>query len=161
MWRPMPSYTAAMTDPDDAARRRAELLELCSHLRLDLSAPSNDPARPAFMAPPPGAPPYHGFEVMDVEVDGFRLGAISDFLGDPEAREHGDGFVVAPDGSRAGLVWKLDEPYVFRTVDDTEERWGVWLAGIGEPLADLDAAERVFTQIVHLLRPHWEAWAAR
>lgn len=150
-----------MRDADDAAERRAELLELCTHLRLDPEAPSDDPALPAFMAPPPGAPPYHGFQVLDVDVGGFRLGAISDFLTDPRAAEHGDGFVVAPDGSRAGLVWKLDEPYVFRTVEDTDGRWGVWLAGIAEPMTDLASAERAFRGIVAELRPHWEAWAGR
>ena len=59
-----------MGETDDAARRRAELLELCSHLRLELSAASSDPSRPAFVAPPPGSPPYHGFEVPDVAADG-------------------------------------------------------------------------------------------
>ena len=144
-----------------AAAHQAELLEICGHLRLDLGAESTDPAKLPFMAPPPGAPPYHGFEVLDIEVDGFRLGLISDPLNDPAARPGGDGFVVAPDGSRAGLVWKLDEPFVFRTVDDTEQRWGVWLAGIEEPIEDRDSARRVLTALVEQLRPHWEAWAGR
>ena len=30
----------------------------------------------------------------------------------------------------------LDKPYVFRMVEDTNNRWGVWLAGIDEPLVD-------------------------
>ena len=59
---------------------------------------------PAFLARPAGAPVYHGFPVIgDVEVDGFRLGMITNFLSGP-ARE-GDAYVIAPDGrpaARAG-----------------------------------------------------------
>jgi hypothetical protein len=37
---------------------------------------------PAFVARPPGAPVYHGFEVMsDVVVEGFTFGKITDFDG--------------------------------------------------------------------------------
>ena len=130
----------------DAASHRAGLLEICSHLRLDLTAESADPSLLPFMSPPQGAPPYYGFEVLNIEVDGFRMGVISDFFDDPTAAEGGDGFIVAPDGSRAGLVWKLDEPYAFRTVEDSENRWGVWLVGISEPLVDLASAQRVFAR---------------
>ena len=139
--------------------QRSELAEICSHLYLDLTADSSDPAMLAFMSPPPGALPYHGFGVLDIAVRGFSFGLISDFFNDPTAGAQGDGFVVAPDGSRAGLVRKLDEEYVFRTVEDTETRWGVWLAGIAEPLVDRTSAERVFAPIVAALEPHWKAWA--
>lgn len=71
-------------------------------LILDASAESANPHRPAFLARPEGTPVYHGFPVVEgVEVDGFRLGMITDFESSPE---DGDAFVVAPDGDRAGLV---------------------------------------------------------
>jgi hypothetical protein len=47
------------------------------------------------------APVYHGFPVIEgVEADGFRLGTISALGPD----DYGDAFVIAPDGSRAGLA---------------------------------------------------------
>lgn len=69
-------------------------------LNLDPEAASADPSLPAFPAKPPGAAAYHGFRQLDVEVDGFRWGMITDFLAEPDT--DGDAFVVAPDGSRAG-----------------------------------------------------------
>lgn len=72
-------------------------------LALDASARSADPDVPAFLARPKGEPVYHGFPVVEgVEVEGFRLGMIADLESSPE---DGDAFVIAPDGSRAGLVW--------------------------------------------------------
>jgi hypothetical protein len=66
---------------------------------------SANPELPAFLARPQGAPVCHGFPVIDGAVaSGFRLGMITDFLSEP-ARE-GDAYVIAPDGSRAGLVWE-------------------------------------------------------
>ena len=150
-----------MPDMVSSPDTRTSLLEMCSHLHLDLTAESADPDLLPFMSPPEGAPPYYGFGVADVEHDGFRLGLISSPFSDGEAAHNGDGFVVAPDGSRAGLVWKVDEPYVFRTVPDTDHRWGVWLVGLAEPLVDEAAASRAFAQMVDELRPHWEQWTQR
>ena len=49
-------------------------------LSLDPEAESTSEELPAFLAPPGGAPSYHGFLVLDgTEVDGFRLGVISGF----------------------------------------------------------------------------------
>jgi hypothetical protein len=45
----------------------------------------------------------HSFPILDdVEVDGFTFGVITDFEAEPAS--DGDAFVVAPGGSRAGLV---------------------------------------------------------
>lgn len=156
--RRVASYTDRVTS---AANQRDQLLALCSHLRLDLDAESSDPALPGFMAPPPGSPPYYGFAVTDITADGFALGLISDPLDDDRAASQGDGFVVAPDGSRAGLVWKVDAPYAFRTVEDTDARWGVWLVGVSAPWTSRQAVEAAFPAIVADLKPHWEAWARR
>ena len=73
-------------------------------LAIDARATSASPAEPAFIAPPEGAPVYRGFVVLDdVAVDGFSLGKIKDF--EVELCIDGDAFVIAPDGSRSGLVW--------------------------------------------------------
>ena len=82
--------------PDQPASRR---------LAIDEQTESADPALPAFLARPAGVPVYHGFPVIDgAEGDGFRLGMITDFLS--ESALEGDAYVIAPDGSRAGLVWE-------------------------------------------------------
>jgi len=50
-------------------------------LAIDATAKSASPTEPAFIAPPEGAPVYHGFVVLDdVAVDGFTLGGTG--LGD-------------------------------------------------------------------------------
>ena len=68
-------------------------------LAIDPGAPSASATQPAFVARPKGAPVYHGFVVLeDVNVDGFTLGAITDFEAEPT--DTGDAFVIAPDGSR-------------------------------------------------------------
>ena len=59
-----------------------------------------------------------------VEVDGFKLGVITGF--GPGEEDDGDAFVVAPDGSRAGLVWEVaPEPYFQQVMAPDDERWGV------------------------------------
>jgi hypothetical protein len=75
-------------------------------LRFDPDAESASADEPAFIARPPGAPVYYGFPILDdVEVDGFRLGMISDWEAEPS--DYGDAFIVAPDDSRCGLVWEV------------------------------------------------------
>jgi hypothetical protein len=84
-------------------------------LAIDATARIASPTEPAFIAPPEGAPVYHGFVVLDdVIAEGFTLGKITDFEVEP-SRE-GDAFVIAPDGSRPGLVWEVsDKPYFPRS----------------------------------------------
>ena len=63
-------------------------------LRLDPEATSANPNLPGFLARPEDAPVYHGFPILeDVEVDGFRLGMITDWEAEPA--DGGDAFVVA------------------------------------------------------------------
>ena len=80
-------------------------------LAIDATALSASANEPAFIARPDGAPVYYGFIVLDdVSVDGFTLGKITDFEADP--CDEGDAFVIAPDGSRAGLVWEVSDQAV-------------------------------------------------
>jgi hypothetical protein len=95
-------------------------------LAVDHDAASASQIEPGFIARPPGAPVYHGFQILnDVTADGFTFGKITDFDAAPSL--HGDAFVIAPDNSRAGLVWQIcDKPY-FREIRSLEPvRWGVW-----------------------------------
>lgn len=95
-------------------------------LRLDPSAWSADPALPAFLSRPAGASVYHGFPLIEeTRTDGWCYGSITSF-DDPEGCDAGDGFVVAPDGSRAGLVWSVGAFATQRVCEPTAERWGVY-----------------------------------
>jgi hypothetical protein len=129
-------------------------------LRLDPSAESRRPDRPAFLARPPGAPVYHGFPVIESStVDGFKLGMITDFVAAADAA--GDGFVVAPDGSRAGLVWESEsEFYVTEVLAPDAERWGVWAVGVPLPLGTEGDARPFMEALVPELRSRWERWRA-
>ena len=92
-------------------------------LAIDRQAESADPSVPAFLAPPPGAPVYHGFPVIEgAAVMGFQLGMITNFLAAPDTA--GDAYVIAPDGSRAGLVWasEVAEPYFKQLVPPEDRR---------------------------------------
>src|SRR5262252_5017589 len=92
-------------------------------LALDRDAISASATEPAFVARPKGAPVYYGFVVLhDVAADGFTLGAITDFEVEPSGS--GDAFVIAPDGSRAGLVWEVTAAsYVEEVCPFESDRW--------------------------------------
>lgn len=134
-------------------------------LRLDENAESIDGRQPAFLAPPEGAPVYHGFPILeDVEVEGFRLGMITDFLA---ARDTlGDAFVVAPDGSRCGLIWESEvDPSYFAASQPLKPRevgrWGVWNVGLPLPLTTIEEARSYLEALIPDLRREWEAWRER
>ena len=91
----------------------------------DPDAKSANTDEPAFIARPEGAPVYHGFVVVEEsETDGWRYGAITAFEGVKDERE-GDGFVIAPDGARAGVVWSTDQSEFEEILPPDEDRWGV------------------------------------
>jgi hypothetical protein len=104
---------------------------------------------------------YHGFPVLeDVEVEGFRLGMITDFLVEPDTA--GDAFVVAPDGSRAGIVWEAEcsESYFTEVLPPSDERWGVWAVGLPIPLRSKTDARTYLAALVPELRQRWTTWTA-
>jgi len=84
-------------------------------LALDLLGKSASQTEPAFIARPAGAPVCYGFEVLsDVAAGGFTFGKITDF--ETETCDEGDAFVVAPDNSRAGLVWEVSDKCYFEEI---------------------------------------------
>lgn len=100
-------------------------------VRIDEAAESADPDLPAFLATPRGAPAYHGFPILaDSECEGFTFGTITD----PKGAEWGDAFVVAPNGSRAGIVWQLGEGESSVVVEPTAGRWGVYSFNFSGPI---------------------------
>ena len=90
----------------------------------DDNAESADPSLPAFLARPEGAPVYHGFPLVEETrtPDGWCFGAITDFADD----DAGDAFVVAPDGSRAGIVWQQGDGEFAEVRPPESGRWGVY-----------------------------------
>jgi hypothetical protein len=108
------------------------------------------------LARPADKPVYHGFQILDgVEIDGFRLGTIS-ALGPADC---GDAFVVAPDGSRAGVVWELGSSSEVREVSGFEPgRWGVWGVEFARPMRSIEDARRNLEDVLPQLRAKWQEW---
>jgi hypothetical protein len=103
---------------------------------------------------------YEGFEILtDVVVDGFTLGKITDF--EVEPNETGDSFVIAPDGSRAGLVWAVSEDSCFEYVVGRDGKWGVWLVAFPYPMTNRDNARRNLESVLPELKREWEQWRPR
>ena len=128
-------------------------------LKLDPDAESSDPQKPAFLARPEGAPVYHGFVVRDeVEVDGFTLGEITPF----EDQTEGDAFVLAPDGSPAGLIWELGPAYAVEGTSyvDGTGRWGVFDVVFERPFVDPEDYRTNLAGIVPRLREEWERFTS-
>lgn len=127
-------------------------------IALDPDAISTSPTDPPFVAPPPGSPVYYGFQVLhDVVVEGFTLGKITDF--EAEACDYGDAFVIAPDDSRAGLVWEIHERQYFEQVlAPTPDRWGVWGVSFQRPMQNREDARLNLKKILPDLSSKWAEW---
>jgi hypothetical protein len=126
-------------------------------IHQDPGAESADAALPPFLARPQGAPVYHGFAVLsDVVVDGFTLGEITPF----ENAEAGDAFVIAPDDSRAGLVWELGADYEVEGTshDDGSGRWGVFNVVFARAFASHHDFVANLAGITPRLREEWERY---
>jgi hypothetical protein len=92
-------------------------------VRIDKEAPSADPDLPAFIARPRNAPVYYGFPILqNSERDGFVFGTVTE----PAGSDWGDAFVIAPNGSRAGIVWQIGEGEPDVVCEPSEGRWGVY-----------------------------------
>lgn len=92
-------------------------------LVLDEKAQSRTPGQPAFLSRPPGAPVYHGFPLVEETLtDGWCYGAITDYI----ESDSGDGYVQAPDGSRAGLMWSIGAFAIREVCVPDDQRWGVY-----------------------------------
>jgi hypothetical protein len=130
-------------------------------LAVDSKAKSASPTEPAFVARPQGAPVYHGFIVLDdVTADGFTFGKITDWEAEP--CEAGDAFVIAPDGSRAGIVWEVCDPAYFEEIMPVEAvRWGVWGVGFLLPMTSRQNALRNLESILPQLKSRWAEWKSR
>jgi hypothetical protein len=128
-------------------------------LRLDPDAES---------ASPGSAPAYQGLPVLeDIVVDGFTLGMITDWEASPT--DVGDSYVIAPDGSTAGLMWDVLEGEAWHQVPEgysycrqemkpERDRWGVYQVAFPYPMRTREDARKNLEAVLPLLRPRWEAW---
>lgn len=137
--------------------------ENASHpIAIDSSAKSASSSLPAFIARPSDAPVYHGFQILDdVVVDGFTLGIITSF--EEGGVAEGDAFIIAPDNSRAGLVWSVpdgsdDNSKLDQVCPMEKSRWGVWELFFPFRMADCDDARRNLQAVLPMLKPKWEEW---
>jgi hypothetical protein len=70
--------------------------------------------------------------------------------------------VIAPDGSRAGLVWEVYNPPYFQEVRPIETgRWGVWGVGFCLPMNSRENARRNLASILPELKLRWAEWKAQ
>jgi hypothetical protein len=127
-------------------------------LAVDHTAASTSQHEPGFIARPSNAPVYHGFQILtDVAINGFIFGKITDF--DAEPCEYGDAFVVAPDDSRAGLVWKVSDKYLFEEICPLEpSRWGVWGVSFMRAMTSHDNVRKNLDSILPELKKRWHEW---
>ena len=125
-------------------------------MALDPTAESANPDLPAFLARPAGAPPYHGFPILEgVQIDGWRLGLITDSIGTDDT--WGDAYLIAPDGRRAGLVWQLGQPSSFTELIGPEKgRFGVFEVAVGAGPTSLGRAKEFLTAVLPPIRDAWD-----
>lgn len=130
-------------------------------LAIDPSAKSGSQDRPAFLSRPEGAPVYYGFQVLrDVSVSGFSFGKITDFEAEPSL--WGDAFVIAPDDSRAGLVWEVSNNPRFEQILPMEPtRWGVWGVAFPYEMTSRENVTRNLEAILPDLKRKWQEWCER
>lgn len=99
---------------------------------------------------------YGDFElVKETETDGFIYGEITDhfYFENGDACISGDGFVQAPDGSRAGIIWGLEkEPSISVCIEPEEDRWGVYELGFIKPIKTMDDLILNFRTVLPLLK---------
>lgn len=105
---------------------------------------------------------YTGFPLIpETETDGFIFGAITDFL-EPDSKEGcttGDGYIQAPDGSRAGIIWQVfpnREKKIAISMKPDEKRWGVYNVGFPKPITSLTDLIYNFKEILPLFKKEYE-----
>ena len=123
-------------------------------------AESASPELPAFLARPVGAPVCHGFPLIEETLtDGWCFGAITE-LAQPDGCARGDRFVVAPDGSRAGLIWSVGDFPIEPSLPPEPGRWGVWCVptSVRHDICAIDSARQ--SDRAGNRKPHFDRYCA-
>lgn len=125
-------------------------------LKLDLTAESASLELPAFLARSEGAPAYHGFPIVSETItDGWCLGTITEYAM-PDGCDSGDAFVVAPNGSRAGLVWDVGEGEPVEICAPDDLRWGVYQVWFPQTVRTTDDLVVCFRAVLPQLQKIYE-----
>lgn len=93
--------------------------------------------------------------IMETEIEGFIYGEYTNhFDFDEEAGcTFGDGFVQAPDGTIAGIIWEVAEKsYISTCIEPDNERWGVYNVGFVRPIKTVDDLVYNFKTIYPLIK---------
>jgi hypothetical protein len=98
--------------------------------------------------------PYSNFSLIpETQIQGFTYGRITDFLDNPDKGcTSGDGFVQAPDGSRAGLIWLVSKKKNIRIYSKPDkETWGTYGVYFEKPVKNLEDLIYNFRKVLPLL----------
>jgi hypothetical protein len=68
----------------------------------------------------------------------------------------GDGFVVAPDGRRAGIVWEVGEGDIPLVAPPDESRWGVYAVWFPRMVRTVDDLVFNFRQVLPELKKRYQ-----
>jgi len=71
---------------------------------------------------------------------------------DPHGCTDGDGYVIAPDGSRAGLVWDVGSREPREISPPNKERWGVYQVWFPQPVRTVEDLVANFRSILPQLK---------
>jgi hypothetical protein len=107
------------------------------------------------------SPVYHGYVVVpETCTEGWCLGSITEFE-DPEGCNGGDAFVVAPDGTRASLIWEVGDQPLQEILPPGPDNWGVYAIGFPHATKSADDLAAAFRAILPQLKDaHARARAA-
>jgi hypothetical protein len=82
-----------------------------------------------------------------------------------EPCDTGDAFVIASDGSRAGLVWEVSPTEYIEEVRPFErDRWGVWAVSFPYPMISRENARKNLAAVLPELKvrlQQWKQWHSR
>lgn len=121
----------------------------------DVEASSDDPELPGFLSRPQGTPVYHGFPIIpETATRGWIYGAITQYEG-VTPHEEGDGYVIAPDGSRAGIAWATNTGDFYEISGPEKERWGVYGVRFPRPVSSVEDLVFNFRHILPLLKERY------
>lgn len=93
-------------------------------------------------------PIYDGFPIIEESLtDGWRYGAITRYE-NKAGCESGDGFVIAPDGSRAGLDWTVGHGEIRQVARPDARQWGVYEVFFPTPVRNKDDLVACFRAVL-------------
>lgn len=97
--------------------------------------------------------------IPETNIDGWCYGAITEFE-DPKGCTDGDGFVQAPDGSRAGLVWdyKKNSKVKTRIIDTSNHGWGLYHIYFPKPVRTLKDLCECFADVLPALQARYKRY---